>query len=105
MRRSVHLMPGFGENSDTVSLAGKTVLLVDDVVTTGATMAVCTELLLAAGAGRVVGVCVAIDFRGKDGDPDDLEDQFDGTDVPEAEEAIGSGDGTPQKRYKIPDTD
>lgn len=38
---------------------GKTVLLVDDICTTGATLAHCTKLLLEGGAERVIGVCVA----------------------------------------------
>lgn len=41
-----------------LSLAGRTVILVDDVVTTGSTMSACIELLKRAGAGNVV--CVAI---------------------------------------------
>lgn len=39
-------------------LAGQTVLLVDDIVTTGATLSACTRVLKAAGAGRVV--CAAV---------------------------------------------
>ena len=40
-------------------LRGKTVLLVDDICTTGASTAVCTRSLLAGGAERVIAVCVA----------------------------------------------
>lgn len=43
-------------------ISGKTVLLVDDVLTSGATMSECSRILLLAGAERVVGVtlCKAV---------------------------------------------
>lgn len=68
IRRAIRLRRGYAkaipaDGSDKPSLRGKTVILVDDIVTTGATMAVATELLLAAGAERVVGACVAVTFR------------------------------------------
>ena len=41
-----------------VSVAVKRVILVDDIVTTGASMAACTEALIAGGALSVIGVAV-----------------------------------------------
>ena len=43
----------------SVDLKGKTVVLVDDLVTTGATMGKCASLLKKGGASLVVGLCVA----------------------------------------------
>ena len=43
------------------SLHGRTILLVDDVVTTGSTLSACVEVLKEAGAKEVLGICL---FRG-----------------------------------------
>jgi competence protein ComFC len=51
-----------------VDLGGKDVLLVDDIVTSGATMAVCVRLLRQMGAKRVYCVAVAADDMQRDGD-------------------------------------
>ena len=43
---------------------GKRILLVDDVITTGATVAACTQALLAAGAESVFAVSLCVSERG-----------------------------------------
>lgn len=49
-------------------IAGRNVLLVDDIVTTGASMAVCAKALLAAGGNAVYCVAVASDDTNKNPD-------------------------------------
>ena len=49
----------------SADLKGKTVLLVDDTVTTGATMVACAKLLKSAGAKRVLCVSVTFDEVGR----------------------------------------
>jgi ComF family protein len=45
--------------ADPSAVAGRAVVLVDDVVTTGATLAAAARALLAAGAARVTGIAIA----------------------------------------------
>ncbi len=45
--------------ADTRRVAGKTILVMDDVSTTGATISACTEALLSAGARDVYGITIA----------------------------------------------
>ncbi len=47
--------------SVAVLVAGRWIVVVDDIVTTGATLAGCAGALLQAGAGAVSGLCVARD--------------------------------------------
>ena len=44
---------------DRSSVSGKSVLIVDDILTTGATMNECSKALIAAGARRVTGFTLA----------------------------------------------
>ncbi|MCC8167187.1 MAG: ComF family protein, partial [Planctomycetes bacterium] len=59
LRREARLVNLIGAFDCRRSLAGKRVLLVDDVMTTGATMAACAEALREAGAARVYGLVFA----------------------------------------------
>lgn len=70
--RQKNLLGVFGA---TGKLSG-TVLLVDDVYTTGATMRVCSEVLRQAGAERVIALtatCVANCFKTEENDTDERE--------------------------------
>ncbi len=46
-----------------VSLEGKSVVLVDDIITTGASMSACAELIMKAGAKSVIGVAIGASIR------------------------------------------
>jgi ComF family protein len=50
---------GAFEVADARAIAGRRVLVVDDVATTGATLGVCSDALLAAGASDVFGLTLA----------------------------------------------
>ena len=44
---------------NNISIYGKTIYLLDDIVTSGASLIACTELLYRHGAGHVICVCLA----------------------------------------------
>ena len=52
-------MVGAFECADGADLRGMRVAVVDDVMTTGSTLAACADALRAAQAGRVYGIVVA----------------------------------------------
>ncbi|NLV37412.1 MAG: ComF family protein [Clostridiaceae bacterium] len=61
-RRSQNVMGAF-EVTKPAKVAGKSILLVDDIFTTGATLEECSRVLKAAGAAKVTAVVVATGRR------------------------------------------
>lgn len=59
-KRRLNLKDAFAVSPYSRSLAGKTVLLVDDILTTGTTANECTRTLLHAGAKQVVVAVIAV---------------------------------------------
>lgn len=58
--RKLNLKDAFAVRPRPRSLAGKTVLLVDDILTTGTTANECTRALLQAGAAKVIVAVIAV---------------------------------------------
>lgn len=58
--RKLNLKDAFSVRSRRQSLAGKTVLLVDDILTTGTTANECSRALLHAGAAKVIVAVIAV---------------------------------------------
>ena len=58
--RKLNLKDAFAVRPRPRSLAGKTVLLVDDILTTGTTASECSRALLHAGVARVIVAVVAV---------------------------------------------
>lgn len=61
--RAANVKDAFYPADTNFSLRGKRVLLIDDIVTTGASMAECARVLRRMGAREVIGVALAVSYR------------------------------------------
>lgn len=53
----------FKLKTKTKDLTGKTVIIVDDIVTTGSSMGACATLIRALGAKRIIGAAISIAYK------------------------------------------
>lgn len=58
VERRLNMNSAFCVSDKNCEISGKTVILVDDIVTTGSGMAAASELLFSAGAEDIIGLCV-----------------------------------------------
>ncbi len=58
VERRLNMNSAYVQRSVGEAVKGKTVILVDDIVTTGASMSSCTKLLHFMGADAVIGMCI-----------------------------------------------
>lgn len=58
VERRLNMNSAYTERDVGDEIADKTVILVDDIVTTGSSMAACTRLLYSMGAYAVMGICL-----------------------------------------------